>query len=118
MKTAQDFSPEALKKLVNEEYLALLDGDLDEIERLGRKKASLLSRIGDLPIEAIEDYAMLRSELLRNQQLANSSVLGMQKAMSRMKSILEIRTELKTYDSSGAKTRRIMRAGQVLSKRS
>ncbi len=107
-----------LNTLLEREYDALLSGDLVMIEHLISQKESLLESIGVLPISEIGKVQDLRSQLHRNQRLADSALKGMRAAITRAKSIKDVSSRLRTYGKDGRDSLVAMRTGAGLSKRS
>ena len=109
---------ERLSTALDQEYAALLDGDLEKIAKIGAEKVQVLEEIGKQSVVDMKRFVHLREHLLRNQLLTQSAIAGMRKAVSRSKEINDVTTVLRTYGSNGQKSGVKMRFGQTLSKRS
>jgi hypothetical protein len=107
-----------LDALLEQEYRALLSGDVEAIERHVSEKVSLLEIIGALPVEELGEFQTLREQLIRNQTLAQSAIEGMRVAIERAKEIGDVSSSLRTYKPDGRKSLIAMRSGDTLSKRS
>ena len=118
MKDGQLPALEALKQNLGLEHQALLAGDIQKIEQLGEEKVRLLEEISKLPASRFEGFVVLRSDIVRNQELAESAISGMRRALGRVRAIIDVKSELKTYDSLGQKNQYRVCSGQRLSKRS
>ena len=109
---------QALENTRENEYHALLSGSLAEIEKLGAEKLELLERIGALPERDIGEFTVFRDRLFRNQNLAQSAIKGMRKAIMRTKDVADVSMGLRTYGVNGQKQHVPTKASGVLSKRS
>ena len=107
-----------LDALLEQEYRALLGGDLKAIEDLGAQKVELLEKVSGLPLDDLSRFSALRLRLIRNQMLAQSAIAGMRNAITRAKDIRDVSSSLRTYRQDGQKTSVAMRSGDSLSKRS
>lgn len=107
---------QALENTLENEYHALLSGSLAEIEKLGAEKLELLERIGALPERDIGEFTVFRDRLFRNQNLAQSAIKGMRKAIMRTKDVADVSMGLRTYGANGQKQHVPTKASGVLSK--
>lgn len=110
--------PEKLSKLLEDEYAALLNGDLGEIARLGNEKLSLLDGFSHYETSKPGELEVLRGKLIRNQILTQSAIEGMRTAIARAREIHSVATELKTYHANGKPAALPMVRASKLSKRS
>lgn len=107
-----------LESVLEQEYHALLSGSLDQIETLGREKLGLLERMSELSVRELESFITFRDRLFRNQNLAQSAIAGMRKAINRTKDITDVSSGLRTYGPDGQHIRFAAKTSGGLSKRS
>lgn len=117
MNTAKTVS-HRLAEILEEEYQALTNGDLDGIERLGAAKLEVLQAVQALPPASVAKLEPIREALIRNQLLVQSAIEGMRKAIARAREIGEVAEALKTYRRDGRKSRVAIQMSGKLSKRS
>ena len=92
-----------LKDLLENEKRLILNGSLDEVDRLSTLKAVLVGRLAEEPPSktlAIE----LQTSIRTNQQLLQAAALGIRSAMSEIREARSFLDQT-TYDGSGKRKR-------------
>lgn len=117
MKT-REIVPEKLDEILEQEYVALLSGDLENIAKTGAEKVQFLERVSKLPMADLRKFHPLAGSLMRNHVLTQSAIAGMRSAVHRTKEVNDVTKMLRTYGSDGRKSDLAMHAGRTLSKRS
>lgn len=107
-----------LETLLNEEYKALVTGNLDDIERCAEEKADLLEKMTDQPSKYLDTLRNCQQNLMRNQILSMSAIEGMRSALTRARDVEKVSATLRTYGANGRDTERRMSVSTSLSKRS
>ena len=101
---AQDMIDE-LDALLDQERLALLEGDLEQLGRLVALKGNLIGKINTLEALERSRLAHVHDKVARNQVLLNSALEGIRAVASRMSDLRRVRQGLETYDQTGRKIR-------------
>lgn len=109
---------ERLSAHLDEEYVALINGDINKIETLAEAKLEILERVSEVPIAHMRAFERLRERLLRHQILTNSAMEGMRNAILRARDVQSVSKSLRTYSASGKPSDVQVAVGQALSKRS
>ncbi|CRL12416.1 flagellar protein FlgN [Phaeobacter italicus] len=115
-RTPQDMI-EQLDDLLDQERIALLAGDLHELEPLLAQKEEIITALnmaGDLERETLES---VQSKVTRNQALLDSAMEGIRAVAARMAELRRVRKGLDVYDQAGRKTRFATRGAPTLEKR-
>ena len=107
-----------LDALLTREYTALLEGNLDALERLSAQKLVVMEAVAALPTNELRKFESFKLRLLRNQRLAQSAIQGMRAAITRAKDIKDVSTRLRTYKKDGQEGVFAVRSRSGLSKRS
>lgn len=102
METAYDVIAR-LDEVLEEERQALLNGSLDEIAEILKKKEDLIDAFSVLELEDSADITVLTNKLHRNQDLLDHAMQGIRTVASRLAALRRVRSTLDTYDSSGSK---------------
>lgn len=89
--------------LLEEEREALLSGNLEAVEALLPRKSALAERLDAADPMLLEELKTLRSTALRNQELLEEAMKGIQRVANRVTELRRVRTQLDTYDASGNK---------------
>lgn len=92
---------DSMHDLLDEERQALLDGNLEQIERLSERKESLMDDLNSQSSPDIELYSELNTKVLRNQALLKSSMAGIRKVADRLAAMRQIKNSLDLYDAKG-----------------
>ena len=90
-----------LDDLLEEERLALLDGNLDLIGRMFDRKESLIEALNDHDTPDIKALSDLNIKVVRNQALLGSALEGIQSVADRLATMRRIKSSLDTYDAQG-----------------
>jgi len=109
---------EDLIEILELEYGALLEGDLDKIAQYGAEKNRILAQVSELNEVEMQGFAFLKPKLSRNQLLTESALNGMRIAVRRLKEVRQVHTVLHTYTANGQKTCVLLHKDHKLSKRS
>lgn len=117
MKKAQHLATR-LSTHLDDEYTALIGGDIARIEVMAEEKLAVLEEISALPIQDIRSFEHLRDRLIRNQILTHSALKGMREAIARAKEIQIVAAGLRTYSAKGSSEDVRVTLGTALSKRS
>lgn len=108
---------DALDDVLDQERVALLDGNLDLVGRLVVRKGALSDALtGDYPPNS-ELISALSIKANRNQILLGSALEGIQRVTDRLGTMRRIRTSLETYDAQGQRKRVEMRVKGKVEKR-
>ena len=94
-----------LDTLLDQERLALIDGDLDMLGRMLIQKQELIDTINATDSLERKHLSEVHDKVTRNQELLNSAMEGIRAVASRMADLRRVRQGLETYDQSGRKTR-------------
>ena len=94
-----------LDLLLDQERLALIDGDLEMLGRMLEQKQGLIDNINDLDTLERKHLSDVHDKVTRNQELLNSAMEGIRAVANRMADLRKVRQGLETYDQSGRKTR-------------
>jgi len=100
-KTVQLF--DALEDILDKERLAILDGALDDIDRIAREKETFLDG-RDLLAHDVKTLERIRRKAVRNQHLLAAAIRGVRTVTARLEALRNGPGELSTYDKSGHKT--------------
>jgi flagellar biosynthesis/type III secretory pathway chaperone len=92
---------DALDDLLDEERLALLDGNLDLIGRMFERKESLIDALNDYGKAEIDALSGLNTKVQRNQELLGSALEGIQSVADRLATLRRVKGSLDTYDAQG-----------------
>ncbi len=94
-----------LDTLLDQERLALIDGDLEMLGRMLAQKQELIDNINATESLEREQLKEVHDKVTRNQELLNSAMEGIRAVASRMADLRRVRQGLETYDQTGRKTR-------------
>ncbi|MDJ0822739.1 MAG: flagellar protein FlgN [Paracoccaceae bacterium] len=92
---------EKLTALIEEERQALLNGDLDSIEKVIERKQELIVQIANTPPNSPDELEPLRLQLRRNQVLYDHALAGLRNVADRLGTLRRLRKSLDTYDAYG-----------------
>lgn len=92
-----------LDTLLDEERLALLSGDLDQIAQIAAQKEDLIDALNSLSPAGQDALKDLQAKVARNQVLLDGALQGIRKVASRLAALRKIRRSLETYDAKGQK---------------
>ena len=102
-----DATPENLIKrldqILEQEKLALLGGDLDEIARSAKAKGALIDELNKIAPSNQLALKDLQNKVARNQALLDGALQGIRKVAVRLAALRKIRRSLDTYDCTGQK---------------
>ncbi len=106
-----------LNDLLDQERAALLGGDIDEVGRVLDTKETLLRELTECAAADTEGLSDLKTKLMRNQELIDSAMKGVQAVADRFATIRRVRKSLETYDRSGQRKMIEIAPGGRLEKR-
>jgi flagellar biosynthesis/type III secretory pathway chaperone len=92
---------DSLDDLLDKERTALLDGKLDQIGRMVKRKESLIGVLNSTDQPDIATLAELNTKVVRNQALLTSALEGIQSVADRLAQMRRIKNSLDTYDARG-----------------
>ena len=92
---------EALDSLLEDERTALIDGNLEALQQLVKRKELLFAQMSKLDHKPQTELATLREKTLRNQALLDAALAGIRSVADRMQKLGRIRETLDTYDENG-----------------
>ena len=95
---------ERLAALLEEERQAVLEFDIDTVTLVAERKAALLDELKEAPLPDSDEMTGLRATALRNQELLDKAMEGIQAVADRVGEIRRVRSQLDTYDDRGQKT--------------
>ena len=107
-----------LEDVLEQEYKALVTGQIDAIEQLGAEKLSVLENFSQNYRSQVLLLEPLRERLVRNQILAASAIEGMRNAINKAREIKDVSTNLRTYGPDGSGSSVALQEDRLLSKRS
>ncbi len=90
-----------LTALIEEERLALLNGDLDSIAEIIERKRELITQFAENPPDSVKDIEPFRLQLRRNQMLYDHALAGLRNVADRLGTLRKLRKSLDTYDARG-----------------
>ena len=96
---------DSLDDLLDEERAALLDGNLDQIGRMLKRKERLINALNDSDQPEIGALTKLNIKVVRNQALLTSALEGIQNVADRLTAMRRIKDSLDTYDARGLRKR-------------
>lgn len=92
-----------LSDLLDQERVALLDGDLDQVTKLLEPKEELFGKIGENAQHDAGALQALDAKVKRNQLLLNGALEGIRTVKERMAALRRVQTSLDTYSADGRK---------------
>lgn len=101
MVTNMQDTVDSLDDLLDEERAALLDGKLDQIGRMLKRKEYLIDVLNGSDQFEIEALSDLNIKVVRNQGLLTSALEGIQSVADRLAVMRRIKNSLDTYDAQG-----------------
>lgn len=106
-----------LDRILDEERVALLDGDLKKMEKILARKEEAIEQLN--AISGLEQKTLkhVHTKVVRNQDLLESAMEGIRSVALRMAELRRVRKGLDVYDSTGRKTRYGTRLDKKLEKR-
>lgn len=108
---------DSLHDLLDEERLALLEGNLEHIERLSERKEILMDDLNSQTAPDIELFSELNTKVQRNQALLKSALAGIQKVADRLAAMRRIKNSLDVYDAKGRRQKIDMQRNRKVEKR-
>ena len=117
MVTNMQDTVDSLDDLLDEERAALLDGKLDQIGRMLKRKESLIDVLNGSDQFDIEALSNLNIKVVRNQGLLTSALEGIQSVTDRLAAMRRIKNSLDTYDARGQRKEIDMPLKGVVEKR-
>ncbi|WP_299664371.1 flagellar biosynthesis protein FlgN [uncultured Ruegeria sp.] len=113
-----DESPiRALEDLLDLERVALVEGELGELNRLVPEKESLIDALNELSVMNSGDLVRVQQKVARNQALLSSAAEGIRAVAERMSELRRVRQEFSTYDATGQRNGYALRPQAKLEKR-
>ncbi|WP_299948410.1 flagellar biosynthesis protein FlgN [uncultured Ruegeria sp.] len=107
----------ALEDLLDLERVALVEGDLGELNRLVPEKESLIDALNELSVMNSGDLVRVQQKVARNQALLSSAAEGIRAVAERMSELRRVRQEFSTYDATGQRNGYALRPQAKLEKR-
>lgn len=92
---------DSLDDLLDEERMALLDGNLDHIGRLMGRKEALIDALNDQNGSEYRLLSELNTKVVRNQILLKSALEGIQNVAKRLAAVRQVKSTIDTYDAQG-----------------
>ncbi|WP_371224985.1 flagellar protein FlgN [Roseovarius sp. 2305UL8-3] len=92
-----------LDSLLDQERLALLSGDLEQVAQIALQKESLIDALNAVAPTSQEQLKDLQAKVARNQVLLDGALQGIRKVATRLAALRRIRRSLETYDAQGQK---------------
>jgi flagellar biosynthesis/type III secretory pathway chaperone len=108
---------DSLDDLLDEERIALLDGNLDLIGRMLKRKEFLIDALNDSEKPNLEALSDLNAKVTRNQALLSSALEGIQSVADRLMTMRRIKSSLDTYDAQGRRKKIDVHANGAVEKR-
>ncbi|MEL6464887.1 MAG: flagellar biosynthesis protein FlgN [Pseudomonadota bacterium] len=90
-----------LNDLLEAERTVLLEGKLQQVDRLFDRKTKLVDALERADATNLPNVGLLRDKLERNQALLKSAADGVRSVARRMAAIRRVREALETYDANG-----------------
>ncbi|WP_425040040.1 flagellar biosynthesis protein FlgN [Primorskyibacter sp. S187A] len=90
-----------VEEMLDKEHDALLRGALLEIEELLPEKESLSNELLAAGPAVQKELSSLRTSALRNQELLNEALKGIQNVADRIAAMKKVKQQLDTYDAHG-----------------
>lgn len=94
-----------LDELLDEERRALLNGDLEAIGVLLKRKELLIDTLNAQGSDSQAGMTHLRGKVLRNQALLDGALQGIRTVAGRLAALRKVRRSLETYDRTGRKSK-------------
>lgn len=91
----------ALSALLDEQHFALCNGDFAILPSICVRMETLLSALGSAQGQRRQDLEALRRQADAGQKTLDASRRGLNSARTRLRAILEVGTQLNTYDGRG-----------------
>ncbi|SFL74942.1 flagellar export chaperone FlgN [Shimia aestuarii] len=92
---------ETLDALLEEERTALIEGNLEALQHLVKRKELLFDKLSKLDGKPESELAALREKTLRNQALLDAALAGIRSVADRIQKLGRVRQSLDTYDENG-----------------
>lgn len=92
-----------LDRLLDFEREAVLNGNLQEMQDLVRRKESLIDALSDLDAPKAAPISEIQDKLARNQMLLDGALQGIRRASARLAAVRKVRRSLETYGEDGQK---------------
>lgn len=93
-----------LHSLLEDEKRLLLEGELEELDQLGNRKADLFQKVAE-DVTDIKALKRMQDQLKRNEVLYDQALKGIKAVADRLSEFQRLRSSLDTYDAHGRKTR-------------
>ncbi|MBY5987069.1 MULTISPECIES: flagellar protein FlgN [Roseovarius] len=106
-----------LDRLLDFERQAVLDGNLQEMSDIIRKKECLIDALSDLDASHAAPMSEIQDKLTRNQTLLDGALQGIRRASARLAAVRKVRRTLETYGEDGQKKTIDARVARQLEKR-
>ena len=100
--TLQD-TLESLDTLLEQERIALINGNLDQIGEFLTRKEELVNQLNAENSAQPGEMADLHGKVARNQTLLDNALEGIRTVARRLSTLRNIRKSLDTYDANGKK---------------
>ena len=96
---------DSLNDLLDEERVALLDGNLDLIGRMLKRKETLIDSLNDLAKADTKVISDINTKVVRNQLLLESALEGIKSVADRLTSMRQVKNSLDTVRCENTRKR-------------
>lgn len=103
--------------LLDAEREALRNGKLEIVERMYKRKQSLVGALAQFDEQDAERVGPVREKLARNQDLLASAAEGVRSVAQRLATVRRVREGLDTYDETGRRKSVDVNVGGSLERR-
>ncbi len=107
----------SLEELLDLERSALVEGNLEQLDRMTPEKEKLIFEINGMQVRESLQLVQLQKKVERNQALLNSAAEGIRAVATRMSEMRRVRQEFSTYDATGQRSGYAVRIQAKLEKR-
>ncbi|MEP1934485.1 MAG: flagellar protein FlgN [Paracoccaceae bacterium] len=94
---------ESLDELLEQERIALINGEIDQIGDFLIRKEELVNQLNATDITKPDEMGFLQGKVTRNQVLLDNALEGIRTVARRLSTLRSIRKSLDTYDANGNK---------------
>ncbi|WP_324753313.1 flagellar protein FlgN [Roseovarius sp. Pro17] len=93
-----------LDSLLDDERCALLDGDIEAIGALLKRKEGIIDAMNAQKPSDQADMTKVQGKVVRNQALLDGALQGIRTVAGRLAALRRVRRTLETYDKTGRKS--------------
>jgi len=90
-----------IETILEKEYNALINGELEALVKLLEQKKSLIETLSATPLRAEGNIKTLQTKAIRNQAMLESATRGIKTVANRLSTLQKVRRSLDTYDAHG-----------------